>query len=279
MKKSTRILLVGSALILLTNAVVLLGAAYNRSEEPESVLRLSQRELQHTRRSNFKDNSGITLSLNWRIMPEDSPQNNGYGMGYSAGRWGKPAWLNKAKLAELGFDVGRLATTPEYGRRNREARSREALLVLELDDQAYRQALARAEAHVEQSREALAGKPDSKEFQQRLKSAEESLKREQTSNSRLFVIDAGLDLQKLRGTYPDRSRYAIVHGLIHPMVLREKNDIQLGGNISELHPERINVPLDLREVFEGGGLFEVTVAFGKRLEPWLVAASKNMIVK
>jgi len=38
-------LIIGIALMALTNAVALIGVAYNRSGEPESELRLTQREL------------------------------------------------------------------------------------------------------------------------------------------------------------------------------------------------------------------------------------------
>lgn len=279
MKKWSRTLIAGSALILLTNAVVLLGAAYNRSADAESSLQLSQRELQSNRWSNFKDNSGITLTLNWRVAREETTPQNIYFAGSYAGKWGRPIWLDKAKLAELGFDVDKLASAPEYKRRYKESQPREALLVLELNGQAYRHELQRARDYVEQSRALLAANPDKQEFKRRAINAEENYKREEASNSRLFVIDAGVDLLKLRATYPDRNRYAIVYGLIQPDILREKNETRLGGNISELQAERINVPLNYRQVFDGVAPYAVTVTFGKRLEPWIAAASKSVDVK
>lgn len=281
MKKWSRTLIAGSALILLTNAVVLLGAAYNRSDEPESLLQLSQREFQDDRWNNIKDNSGITLTLNWRVIREKSSQQHDYDYdpGYSAGKWGTPVWLNKAKMAELGFDVVKLAGTSESGRHYKESLSREALLVLELNDQAYQHELKRAKDYAEQSRALLAGNPDKQEFKQRVKNAEEYYKKEEKINSRLFVIDAGIDLQKLRTAYPDRTRYAIVHGLIHPSTMHEKNETQVWGNISELHAERINVPLNYRKIFDHVAPYEVTIAFGKRLEPWITAASGSVSVK
>lgn len=279
MKKWSRTLLAGSALILLTNAVVLLGAAYNRNDTPESSLQLSQRELQHNRWNGFKDNSAITLILNWRVAREEAAQPNDYFPGSYAGKWGRPAWLDKAKLAELGFDVEKLASTAEYGRRYKETQPREALLVLEFNDRAYQHELQRAREYAEQSSALLAGNPGNKEFEQRVKKAEEYFKNEEKNNSRLFVIDAGLDLLKLRAAYPDRTRYAIVHGLIHPSTTHEKNEIRIGGNISELHAEQINVPLNYRQVFDGVAPYEVTLAFGKRLEPWITAATESVSVK
>lgn len=275
MMKWSHTLIAGGVLILLTNAVALLGTAYNRSEPVESQLVLSQRELQHSN-WNAKDNSGITLNLNWRIA---QAKQNEYGLGYSSGRWGMPTWLDRAKLAELGFDVYKLAGMPEHGRRYKEALPREALLVLELNDAAYQLELKRAKDFSEQASALQASNPDSEEFKRKAKNAEESYKHEQQMNSRLFVIDAGLDLQRLRAIYPDRSRYAVVHGLIRPSVMHEKDGQKLGGYITELHAEKINVPLAYRAVFENGAPYEVTVAFGKRLEPWITAASRSVVVK
>jgi hypothetical protein len=273
MMKWSHTLIAGSAIILLTNAVALGGAGYNRSGEPESQLQLTQRELQHSSWREGKDNSGITLELDWRVA---QPKQAKYDRYYD-GRWGEPpTWLNKAKMAELGFDVVKLASTSENVRYD-DTQSRDVLLVLELDGQAYQQTLQRAKEYAKQSEGLLAGNSKSHEVVEQVKDAEENFQHEQNQVSRLFVIDAGLDVQKLRAAYPDRSRYAIVHGLVRPRTEWEmKNKDGIGGNISELHADRINVPLAFREVFNNSASYEVTVAFGKRLEPWLVTASKGL---
>jgi hypothetical protein len=81
-------------------------------------------------------------------------------------------------------------------------------------------------------------------------------------------------VQKLRTAYPDRAHYAIVHGLIRPATMQIKNESRIGGNIAEVHANSVNVPFAYRQVFNNAEPYEVTVAFGKRLEPWFVAASK-----
>jgi len=108
---------------------------------------------------------------------------------------------------------------------------------------------------------------------------------EQNENSRLFVVDAGLDLGTLERTYPDRNRYAIVRGRIRPRVVGEFSaTAKLYGSVSQVSCDAINVPLQFRAVFPasstglrlpkyGGPRFHVTVAFGRRLEPWIVAAN------
>ncbi|HEX5337851.1 MAG TPA: DUF4824 family protein [Gallionella sp.] len=270
MMKWSRTLIAGSALILLVNAVALGGAAYNRSGEPESRLRLTQRELQHSQWSRMKDNSGITLTLNWRVSREDAAQPNDFGSGYYDGRWGAPAWLDRAKMSALGFDVADMSGSD---RQARKMQSREALLVLELDGPTWQQALQRASVYAEQAKVLLAANPDSVELKQKAKTAEENYQREAQTNSRLFVVDAGLDLPKLRAAYPDRARYAIVHGLIRPQLRQDKSGMRITGVIGELYAEHINVPLNYRQVFETAAPYEATVAFGKRLEPWIVAAS------
>lgn len=271
MMKWSHTLIAGSAIILLTNAVALGGAAYNRSGEAESQLQLTQRELQYSTWRSGKDNSGITLSLNWRF---EQAENNDFNFGMYSSRWGMPAWLDKAKMIELGFDVEKLVDTAEYGRRHKELQSKEVLLVLELNDHAYQHQLQRTREYVEESKKLLTASPGNEGMQRKAKSAEESYQYEQDKGSRLFVIDAGLDVQKLRATYPDRARYAIVHGLIHPTSMQIKNETRIGGNISELHADRINVPLTYRQVFNDPAAYAVTVAFGKRLEPWIVTAAK-----
>ncbi|HLP96839.1 MAG TPA: DUF4824 family protein [Sideroxyarcus sp.] len=266
-------LLAGGAIILLANAVALGGAAWNRSGESESHLPLTQREL--NARSGH-DNSGMTLTLNWRFEQTSLDE---YNFGMYSGHWGMPLWLDRAKLVALGFDVQALDRPGEYGRHRTAFEPKEALVVLELDGPAWQRHLQRAQEYVAETGKLLAVSPTNAEMQRKAKNAYENYKHEQDKGSRLFAIDAGLDLATLRATYPDRSRYAIVHGLIRPSSTRIKDKTVLGGFISDLHAEHINVPLRLRQVFEGGSPFEATVAFGQRLEPWLENAGKTGIVK
>lgn len=273
--KWSHTLIAGGALIVLTNAVALLGAAYNRSDDPESRLQLSQRELQQDRWRDNKDNSGITLTLNWRIEPlrqnDSEPE-------FYAGNWGNPVWLDKAKMEELGFDVTKLDSVPGNGRRNKELQPKDVLLVLELNAHVYQQELKRIKEYAERAKALQDGNPGAEELKRRAKSAEEHYQRELRDNSRLFVIDAGIDMQKLRATYPDRTRYAIVRGLVKPNIAWEKGG-RIGGHVTELHVQHINVPFKYRQVFDKAVSYEVIVAFGKRLEPWITAASRSMAVQ
>jgi len=279
MKKWTLTLVAGVFLILAVNAVALLGAAYNRSDEPESTLLMSQRELIHHRLRGDKDNSGINLAMKWRVESEKSSRESDNDLRYSSGHWGSPSWLNKDKLIELGFDVEKFTRKLENENRIKDILPREALIVMELNGKAYQQELKIARDFVKKSRELLAKNPRSEKYIERARWAELYIKEEEQQNTRLFAIDASTDLNKLRTVYPNRSHYAIVKGLIYPSIRSYENKILIDGNIRDVHAEQINVPFNFRRVFDTTDTYEVKVAFGKRLEPWIIAASKSQVTK
>jgi hypothetical protein len=245
----------GLALILATNAIVLAGIAYNRTGEPEAQLQLTEREFSTPYSWGFgRENSGLDLQLQWRVLPVESAVRPGvldYGYGgYDSGA----GWLDQKKLVELGFDPSPPARAQERYYDDR-ALPRDVLLVLELDGPAYREALARAERNA---------KPDG--------SSQRYIDDARNRHSRLFVVDAGLDRDALRAKFPDRARYAIVHGRIRLTWQSDRSATRVVGRVTELSVARLNVPLELRPVIAPAAAFEATVPFGRRLEPWLAAA-------
>src|SRR6185295_1959113 len=120
------------------------------------------------------------------------------------------------------------------------------------------------------------------------KAAAEHLERERNSSSRLFAVDAGRDVSELRAKYPDRARYAIVHGKVR---LYYQGNPGTGprweGHIDGVSDLHINVPQAFRPTLiplPDGMAWEnassrpslaVTVAFGKRFEPWIVDGSTS----
>ena len=253
-------------LIVLTNAVALGGVAWNRAGAVESQLVLSQRELRLPFRVFDRENSGLALALNWRvaIAPEKDAGYRGY---YSGGA---PEWLDKAKMESLGFDM----TPNEAGRSrsNDRSLSRDVLLVLELDGEAYRQSLEWARQHLVSEEAKFAAMPDGNEKKNRLKNAGDELAREENESSRLFVVDAGLDAAGLRGKHPDRTRYAIVRGQVRPVWHDARTASAARGHVSNVSIAAINVPYVYRNLFaetSGKEKFTVGVAFGQRLEPWV----------
>jgi hypothetical protein len=275
-----RTLVAGLTLILATNAVALVGVVYNRSGEPESKLRLTQRELRLPHYWGFEEeNSGLTLSLEWRMLGD-----YGYGATHG-GIGGSPFWLDKAKLATLGFDVSSPEDTSDGEIHYDKILPKEVLLVLELDGPAYQTVLEYARRQRQKEEALLATNPGNKEFEKRAKYAREQVEREERSNSRLFIVDAGLEAPSLRAQYPDRARYAIVRGNVQPlMTMDKKTRPRLVGHVNGLAVRSINLPLGLQGPFRPEELrvrtrqlepplrhkgFDAAVAFGKRLEPWI----------
>jgi Domain of unknown function (DUF4824) len=263
-------LLAGLALLAATNAVVLGGVAYNRSGEAESVLRLSQRELAVPYSWGLaRDNSGISLRLKWRVA--GSPE-----VGYNRAA----PWLDRAKLRDLGFDLSLPARGDGYADRL----SREVLLVLELDGEATRAALASAEERLAQAQSRFAANPAERSLKFAADNAARQLALERDGESRLFVIDAGREISALRARYPDRARYAIVRGQVRANSMPSRDGSGPVGYVSELSVPEVNVPARERRLFVATRArfparnakrelrYEVTLAFGRRLEPWLVDA-------
>ncbi len=277
-------LIAGLGLIAVTNAIALSGVVYNRSGGPEATVRLTQRELRTPyRRFGNRENSGLALSLIWRVLNERSPEFRIYEYG---GTGGTPAWLDKAKMEALGFDVSAPAAYSDLRRQMRYEKqlSREVLLVLEMDGPAYRRSLELAAQYLAREEAKLASNPGDTSLGTRVKNVREALERETSGNSRLFVVDAGLEPSELRAKYPDTSRHAIVRGQVRLVSFAAPTGGI--GNIRGLSTESINVPFALRDVFGGATLvvdfdqrnrapFEATVVFGKRFEPWVAAAAKK----
>jgi len=270
----------GVVLIALTNAIALGGVAYNRSGEPESVLKLTQRELSQPRGfGRDREDGEPQLSVRWRVLGVD-PNLTLYPHFH-----GTPEWLDEVKLASLGFDVSPPPAERRAAWRYDRQLPKEALVVLELDGPAYQKALERARerAAKEAAKRAETGKTGPGTPAQQ---AAEFLMNEETTNSRLFAIDVGRDAQALRAKYPDRTRYAIVKGKVRLSYQNGRGKkAQWTGSIEVIESARVNVPLEFRKAIEsaprsippagvqgGGPAFEVTVAFGKRFEPWITAA-------
>ncbi len=268
----------GLALVLATNAVALGGAAYNRMGAPQGTLRLTDRELALPyARSTTSENSGLALRLVWRSLPAPRPRRPGDQFYYESGF--DPQWLDVRKMGTLGFDAKTLArlNRARFGERPVEPPARDVFIVLELDGPAYRESLRRVQELVDATQ---AQNPSSEAARE----ARDALEQDR-NDSRLFAVDAGLDLAALRARYPDRSMYAIVHGRVRA-VSREA-DADRAGAIDALSNGEVNVPVSMRATFDGlgptyrgrrtnaDGHFDATLAFGARSEPWLVSAARR----
>lgn len=273
------LLLAAVLLVLVTNAVVLSGVAYNRAGEPVISIDLTERELTVVQSYRSTDeNSGTALSLQWQVPGGDEPTV------YPYARGGSPEWLDAAKLSELGFTPAQLKSDREQYLHRWRSLSREVVLVLEYNGEAYRQALLSAEERVDQLRESLAKSPGDDKLAKKLKQYEKSLARLKVSQTRLYAVDAGLDAQAMAEKYADGNRYLLVRG-----------DVGLGwsddavtGRIEQVYVQEVHVPLpysqQLASLTKGKRFYtynaepippryQVQLDIGNRLEPWVASVS------
>ena len=272
-------LLAGLGLLVITNAVALLGAAWNRSGAPESELQLTQRELQVPYWGISRESSGVSLNLLWRTLPADT-KDPGY-----PGSGGAPHWLDRDKLQSLGFDMTGLVGRAKADARRERPLSQSVLLVLELNGPAYQESLARMRRYALEAEARYAAAPGSDDLKRQSEGARNSASRAENEGTRLFVVDAGTELSALRAKYPDRQHYAIVHGQVRPWVHDSDNGIKIEGFVDQISNANVNVPYAYRAAFVGENRMTrngaagpnapvaATIAFGKRLEPWVVALS------
>jgi len=267
-------------LLLLTNIVVLAGVAYNRSGDPFLSIELTERELPMVVSVRSKDeNSGTTLSLKWHILsPDKDPE-------YLSTTYGRSAWLNDKKLTELGFDMKKFKSEPDKYRHRTSHLATEAVLVLEYQGETYLKALALVKEKVKQLRLMVAEYPDDKKQVNDLSNYEKQLTRLKLTQSRLYAVDAGLDVQALMDKYTDKNNYLLVRGEIG---LGWSED-DVSGRIRQLYIRHVHVPLPISEqlVTLANGeayashrnssipaRYKVRLNIGKRLEPWIESVTQ-----
>lgn len=268
---------IGALILVVSNAVVLSGVAFNRSGEPESRLTLTERELELSHRRQKTENTGRSLQLDWRSLGREQDD-----ISYYYNRL--PAWFDRQTLEALGFDIEANLTTSKSGiiHFRKTPVPKAAYIVLEYDGRLFQESLGRAEKRCQQAREAHESNPNDKSFQTRLKRAEDYLAVERQFYSRLFTVDAGGDPKALRAAYPDRSKFIIAKGTVVPRLMKVADAWQVVGDVESVSSEHIHVPLEHRPVLEAVAnrareresdllvpRYAVELVFGKRLEPWI----------
>lgn len=281
-----QLFIAGFFLVLVVNAIVLGGVAWNRSGEPESEIILSDREvnIQRSYNSDFQ-NSGMSMRIDWRSLGKERDLKDRYYSDYYDGR--SPLWLDEKKLEELGFDISRYRKKDSDRYQN--PIEKEVFLVLENNGDTYRESVKRAERYFSFIEAQKREKGENEELAERIKSAEDNWKNEFDSRSRLFAIDAGTDAEKLREIYTDRTRYMITKGIVQPEYDYDDDNNNSGtrrmkGSILRLGVEEIHLPVKYANKIEslkkrdntgpcdnssGYSCFEVKLFYGKRFEPWI----------
>lgn len=280
---SSRKLFIVSLLVLLaTNAFVLTGVASNKAGTPEASVTLSERELNLPYRL-YKENSGLSLTLQWRTLNKQDQFDS-----YSYANRGTPAWFDGKKLEALGYRRHEIEyyLSSSYDSRKRKPLPKEVFIVLENNSPLYDEALKRAEMMVENQQARLAKNADDKQIRSSVERAEKQLNRERLSASRLFAVDAGVELTALRQKYNDSTRFIIAKGLVEPNYSYDntKTNREVQGYIRRISIEQIHVPLKQRKLFDKflgqnktrksdnkAPRYQVELAYGSRLEPWVVS--------
>ena len=260
-------LAMGVSLIILTNAIALVGVAYNRSSTPDSTLFLSERELSYNRYEH-DDNSGVAVRLQWKVLSKDIVSQPRKAQSYDWYNYSREAfWLTDAKLLELGFDTT-APTFPEAGAyRYEQLKDREVFLVLELNGPSYQRYLVQARAHAKEAslkEEAL-----------------RQIKEAEFESTRLFVIDAGKSADALRKRYPNRNMYTIVKGKVGAHWQSTDTKPVLNTSINSLSISQLHVPKPHDAVFTAPNNtnipanYQVSVVYGQRYEPWVTGAQRT----
>jgi hypothetical protein len=285
----------GCALIVISNALTLGAAAWNRWGGPRNTLELTDRELALPLFREPED-TGIELSL---VSSDETPRAVSVTSWLKGKRIGRieHTWLDPAKLRELGFNVDVGPSDPDAGKHYDLTLPRYAYVVLEFDGPAFAGWIGDRERQVDSVRrdveQGLKGREE-------LTDAEALLALDRLTRSRLFPVDAGLDAAELLRRHPDRQRYLILRGIVAPELFRDEGQPPvLRGRISQLLAQRVHAPLKFHpqlapilpklseeKFYEqrrkekktewpvaAPPRFRATIAVGRRLEPWLVSVA------
>jgi hypothetical protein len=242
------------------------------------MLELTERELRLSNLSR-RENSGASFVLNLNY-------------GIQAGDSGSPGsrssnWLTMDKLRNIGIDYDVSGDKERLRRKLRKQLPVSAYLVVEYDGQAYQSDLLAAQDRLYEAQAILQVNPENVDLKLRQENLEKQLNYKQNYASKLYIIDTGLNPEELRQKYPDRSRYMIVAGRISVVYQGSDTSQAYAGFISGIDITEIHVPLESRPVLDNlpapdtdyqysygyPPRYAVTLAYGRRYEPWVVDVS------
>ena len=281
-----------AGLVVLTNAIVLIGIAYNRGGEPEAEITLTEREVPLSYEAFQSDeNTELALRLHWQ-----SPAHRWQALMFEPRL--EPDWFDQAKLEAVGYDCSLPLSDPSTEQYYDKMLPREAFVVLEYGGQAWTRWLEEwSRDKVFMAEQVNKGKR-SKQDLERLNDAYDQLPK---TGSRLLAVDVGSDPIQLRQRYPERKQFVIVRAQVRLYLAREGKTqsgerwpVHLRGEVTRLLVDDTHVPFELQAVLDtlAGSerhhgrtssdpfvrpgeakepRYEVTLRYGKRYEPWITA--------
>lgn len=277
-------------LLVLTNAVVLAGVAYNRSGEPEVEITLTERELPVALGTfgGRDEDTGLALHLRWQ-----SPNRRWHSDRHESG----PTWFDQAKLEALGYDCSIPLSDPDASLHYDRQLPREVYVVLEYGGHAWADWLKEWERDLAFTAVQVSTGKDSQKDLDRHREVYERLPK---TAARLVAIDVGNDAGQLRQRYSEPHRFIIARAQVRLALVREgksesgeRYPASLRGHVTHLLTDDIHVPYEwqseLTGITEGKSIYknfwnsfdwqaepkepryEVTLRYGKRHEPWITA--------
>ncbi|MFN7996122.1 MAG: DUF4824 family protein [Bryobacteraceae bacterium] len=255
-------LITAGVVILIANGSALVHALRNRTGPPDAEITLSQRELMLFGYSAHDEDSGVSLRFSWTDPDVYSWVGN-------ADR--SASWLDRTKLAQLGFDCRIDPAKPDAARHYQRQRPRQAFVALEYDGAAWKAWQAANDRAMAEQKAKMpsalwpAGATDSR--------------------SRLIPVDADLDPVRLRARRPDRVAVIVLPAIVgiylqpaYSATPPPDRPARLTGRILEL-PASIHVPRPfsagfrrpLRGAQDAQTHYRVHVRYGAFHEPWITA--------
>jgi hypothetical protein len=260
-------LLTGLTILIGANLVVLGGVAHNRSSEATSHLILTERELTLPYNSGMqKENSGISLSINWRTSSIGEKDYSFYNS--------NSLKLSKDELSTLGFE--------EIDKqKNHWSQPLELYWAFEFDGALHHTEIEKAAAKYQEALLAFEGQ-ENEESKHKEKQSRDNLAREKTSNSRLFFIEASANYDLLATKFSGQKNILIVKGLTKYSYNTNSKNYSL--HLNNLSVANIMVPLEYTGIFSGLSYatsqdiqpprYTVSIKWGARLEPWVIGTKR-----
>ncbi len=263
-------LIIGLAIILGTNLFALGGVVYNRMGNATAQLTLTERELSLPyNNSTQKENSGISLSINWRTPTRTDPSDYSYNS--------HDVEITKDELLALGFNQ-------IDAKDNLWVESKELYWAFEFDGALHKKEIKKAELNYQTALKNYQEQSNEANSRDKEKS-KKRLKREKTSNSRLFFLDAAAEYKSLATKFSGQKNILIVKGLTKPNYNNKNKTYSL--QLKHLSVRNILVPLENSKVFStlnnldrqdmSSPRYAVSIIWGSRLEPWVVDVKRKTI--
>lgn len=268
--RNRRLFWVAFGVLVLANAFFFARVYVNRSGQPESSVLLTEREMPIVSYSSLREDSSTQMRITWRLACSGKDEG-----------WMSPAFLDRQKLLEVGFSEKYLTLDEKNRTLKKPAHSKNIVLVLEFDGEAYQQFVQQTEKKLDEAREKCRLSPDDIPLKKQLESAEKEVQNAKTTATRLFAIDAGQSREQLRARYPDRAKYILVEALVRPVLRGRDGNLTLGGQIEQIGVDTLYLPVGLQHLVEDAKKeplshskgtkprYIVKLIHGRLLEPWI----------